>query len=84
MGIPHLLNHLRSYASPFVLSSGGRDANESTAIVDGPGLAYHAYYRALSRRTNARNALEAAPSYTELGGIAVEWLQTLEQHGLRM
>jgi len=84
MGIPHLLNHLRSYASPFALPSDEKVANESTAIIDGPGLAYHAYHRALSRRTNARNALEAAPSYDELGHIAVAWLKTLEQHDLSM
>ena len=84
MGIPQLLNHLRSYASPFALPPDGRGANESTAIIDGPGLAYHAYHRALSRRTTARNALEAAPSYAEIGHIAVTWLKTLDQHGLRM
>lgn len=84
MGIPQLLNRLHPYASPFILSSDERTADKSTAIVDGPGLAYHAYHRALARRTHARNALEAAPSYTELGRIAVAWLETLEQHGLRM
>lgn len=84
MGIPQLLNRLHSHASSFVLPSDEKSTNESTAIIDGPGLAYHAYHRALTRRTHARNALEAAPSYTELGHITVAWLRALEQHGLRM
>jgi len=74
MGIPHLITFLRPYAEQE--SFAGRDV-----IVDGPGLCYHIHYKCLGRRTEARNALEAAPSYEELGNAAIEWLQGLREGG---
>lgn len=50
-------------------------------IVDGPGLCYHIHYKCLAARPEARNALEAAPSYEELGEAAIEWLDGLQKTG---
>jgi hypothetical protein len=55
-----------------------------TAVLDGPALAYHAYYVALARRSSARNALEAMPGYGEVNQVAVELLDALQKHGIRI
>ena len=89
MGIARLTAHLQPYAQSSVFAAhhhrSRRPSNDQryceTAIVDGPALAYFAYARALALRSTARNALEAAPSYGEVGRIAVEWLAMLERHG---
>lgn len=70
MGIPHLITYLRPYAESESLA--GRDV-----IVDGPGLCYHIHHKCLGRKADARNALEATPSYDELGEAAIEWLEGL-------
>ncbi|KAF2429174.1 hypothetical protein EJ08DRAFT_302551 [Tothia fuscella] len=54
------------------------------AIIDGPALAYHAYYRALKLRKRARNALEAIPEYSKINSIALDCLETLERHGFHV
>ena len=51
-------------------------------VVDGPALAYHAYYAALSHRRHARTALDAMPKYGEVNDAAIEMLDTLQKHGL--
>lgn len=90
MGVPHLAAKLQPHAETIVFTkSEARNANEardkiSKAVVDGPGLAYHIYHKCLSLRPNARNALEASPSYLELGHAAVAWLNHLEAYGLTM
>jgi hypothetical protein len=53
-------------------------------IIDGPGLAYHAYYKALVRRNHCRNALEALPSYEEVTAVAIEWLQTIHKYAFKL
>ena len=53
-------------------------------VVDGPALAYHAYYAALSHRSHARTALEAMPAYGEVNDAAIEMLDTLQRHGLEI
>jgi hypothetical protein len=57
------------------------NTRKESAIIDGPALAFHAYSRAIARRSFARNALEALPSYSEVNLIAVECLEVLEKHG---
>ncbi|KIV99801.1 uncharacterized protein PV09_08605 [Verruconis gallopava] len=54
------------------------------AVVDGPALAYHAYHVALSGRRLAENALDALPTYDEVGRIATDLLDTLQAHGIRV
>jgi len=82
MGIPRLLHLLEPYATPIVFNS--KSEYGPKAVVDGPGLAYHAYYRALTLRHAARNALEAIPSYADVVQVALLWLQTLQSNGLEM
>ena len=74
MGIPHLITFLRPYA--VLQSIEGLDV-----VVDGPGLCYHLHHKCLSRRAAARNPLEAAHSYGELRGVAIEWLNGLRDSG---
>ncbi|KAL2355264.1 XPG domain containing-domain-containing protein [Cryomyces antarcticus] len=84
MGIPHLITHLRPYASPvtFTVAQPDEDqASREAVIIDGPALAYHVYHKCLAQRTRASNALEAAPSYAELGDAALLWLEALQLHG---
>lgn len=82
MGIPHLAQQLQPHGTKVVLA---RDIlNRVPAIIDGPSLAYHCFYVCLSRRSGARNTLEATPSYRELGEAAVSWLEQIEQFGLEV
>ena len=94
MGIPHLTRLLHPHATSIefsaaptrdehgvVLESASRNCD---AVVDGPALAYHAYSRALALRSTARNALEAIPSYREVGDVAVAWLDLLQEHGINV
>jgi hypothetical protein len=82
MGIPHLTHSLSPYGEKIVLPQ--NPANDENAIIDGPSLAYHIFYVCIARRTGARNALEATPTYEELGQAAVNWLEQIEQYGLNM
>ena len=87
MGLPHLMHHLQTYGERVIFHKpveGGRpDGDTPTqAVIDGPALAYHVYYICLSKRGGARNALEAIPSYHELGRVAVSWLDQIEQYGI--
>jgi len=89
MGVPHLMHHLQAYGQKIILErpTGQQDQQLPTArnvIIDGPALAYHLYSVCQSRRGAARNALDAIPSYHELGHAVVPWLEQLEQFGVRM
>lgn len=90
MGVPHLIANLQPHAETILLTksevrTGSDTSNTFTKLViDGPGLAYHIYYKCLSLRANARNALEAYPSYQELGHAVVAWLNHLDAYGLQM
>ncbi|KAG9899600.1 hypothetical protein KCV05_g16514, partial [Aureobasidium melanogenum] len=82
MGIPHLTHSLSPYGDKVVLPQ--NPTKHENAIIDGPSLAYHVFYVCIARRTSARNALEAAPTYQELGQAAVNWLEQIEQYGLKI
>jgi len=76
MGVPHLINHLKPYATLAPL--------DGDAVVDGPALAYHVYYICLNNRPMARNPLEATPTYEEIGRTSLAWLEGLEANGISM
>ncbi|KAI4810442.1 hypothetical protein E4T45_10764, partial [Aureobasidium sp. EXF-8846] len=82
MGIPHLTRSLSPYGEKVVLPQ--HPEKHENAIIDGPSLAYHVFYVCIARRTGARNALEATPTYQELGQAAVNWLEQIEQYGLKI
>ena len=85
MGIPHLSHQLQPHGTKLVLARVAPDSKEQVStIIDGPSLAYQCFYICMSRRSAARNAYEAAPSYRELGEAAVQWLQQIEQFGLQV
>jgi hypothetical protein len=74
MGIPHLITHLRPYASTI-------DVKGEAVVIDGPGFAYHIFHICLGFQPNARNPFEAAPSYQVIGETAIKWLEELESYG---
>jgi len=85
MGIPHLAHQLQSHGVKTVLPRTDPSSEDRIpTIVDGPSLAYQCFYICLSRRSAARNAFEATPSYKELGETAVLWLKQSEQFGLKV
>ncbi|KAF2139339.1 uncharacterized protein K452DRAFT_310771 [Aplosporella prunicola CBS 121167] len=92
MGIPRLLHNLEPYATPVVLGAPAKPAQQAKeqgkpakrVVIDGPGLAYHAYHRAVGRRQRARNALEAMPPYAEVCDVALEFVDALEAAGLEI
>ena len=77
MGIRHLTTFLRPYATTESLD--GRDV-----VIDGPSFAHHVYYICLSASKDARNALEAAPSYQRLVDTALAWLDKLQTSNVVM
>jgi hypothetical protein len=88
MGIPKLASRLHSYASTVVFeqSGGGGDLEtHQRAVIDGPALAYHIYNLCRSSKEHGvRNALQALPTYKELGIAAIRWLETIEEYNFDM
>ena len=90
MGIPRLITYLQPYATAVELGrcfSATEDIDESalcSVIVDGPGFAYHIYYRLLAWRHESCSAINAAPSYEEIGEAALLFLNELEKHNITM
>ncbi|KAI9881630.1 MAG: hypothetical protein M1830_000195 [Pleopsidium flavum] len=88
MGIPHLITYLQPYATANELGNCTSDDRvsahraRSKVIIDGPGLAYHIYYRQLAWMTKSNNAFDASPSYEDLGKGAVTFLDELQKHNV--
>ena len=77
MGIPRLITYLEPYATSAELRG-------CRVIVDGPGLAYHIFYRLVASKSSADNAILHAPSYRELGESAICFLDELQRCGVFM
>lgn len=77
MGIPHLITYLRPYGVVGALDG-------CNVVIDGPGLAYHIYHFCLTLRPLARNRLQAAPSYKEVGEAVIVWLDHLQARNVSM
>lgn len=90
MGVPHLITYLQPYATAVELGNCSSEGHTPAhrvrykVIIDGPGLAYHIYYRLLAWKTKSSNAFDAAPSYEELGRGAVIFLDELQKHHIVM
>ena len=92
MGIPRLITYLSPWAVPTVLGCRTADCSTHTTydsdrnkvFIDGPALAYHIYYRLLASNQGVLNALDAQPSYEELGKATLSYLDELQDHGLQM
>lgn len=77
MGIPHLITHLRPFATRQLLAG-------QQLVIDGPALCHHLYYLCLGMRSEANNYFEAAPSYSEVGDTLLAYLEGLEGAGAVM
>ena len=53
-------------------------------MIDGPGLAYHIYYRLLAHKNPILNVYDAIPSYAEIDRGTVAFLDELHNYGLTM
>ena len=90
MGIPRLASHLSPFATEKTLGCSianctkHRASRQCIVVIDGPGLAYHVYHRLLAHQSSTLNALEAQPSYEELGKAAVLYLDELSRHKIEM
>ena len=96
MGIPRLASHLQPYAIPVTLgcndpgckihpdiSSSVPFANQRF-IIDGPSAAFFIYYKILAQKSHSLNALDAIPSYHELGNAIVVFFDELKTRGVEM
>lgn len=89
MGIPRFAGHLQHYSVSTTLGHKSAHDNDSDTVdppkflIDGPGLAYHVYYR-LAHRFNALGAFDALPSYDQIGQAAIAFLSELEAHHVQM
>lgn len=89
MGIPRLTSYLQPYFTSTVLGCSNHDCSlhkkRSTGlIIDGPGLIYAIYYRLLAWKPASLNALDAQPSYREIGNATVQFLEQLTACGIAM
>ena len=92
MGIPHLSQFLEPFAVNRLLgckTSGCEEHrhkfdNPRHLVIDGPGLAYHIYYKIQGHKDGSLNAIDALPTYTEIGHVFLAFLRELEEYGLTM
>ena len=93
MGIPGLSKPLKHYAvsttagckTPHCEEHKPADSDSTRNImIDGPSFAYSIYHRLIIRKPEWLTAVEAMPSYEELGQGAVAFLNELEGYGLKM
>ena len=93
MGIPRLISLLQPYAVSAVLGCKASHSSEhisnhpdehNKVTIDGPGLAYHIFYALLAHKSHSLNALDAAPSYADIGQSVVIFLEELQHYGLTM
>ncbi|OCK73667.1 hypothetical protein K432DRAFT_312287 [Lepidopterella palustris CBS 459.81] len=80
MGIPRLTSSLEPFAERIQFSSNDSGAPKS-AVIDGPGLAFHICNQSLGYRTDLARA---SPSYAELSSRVVQWVRQLQQTGPRI
>lgn len=77
MGVRHLITFLRPYSTLESLAG-------QQIVIDGPAFAHHIYFICLKGTRGARNAFEAAPSYSVLVKTALQWLKGLEMENAVM
>lgn len=80
MGIPHLAGYLQPFSDRINLGI----SQLSNFVIDGPGLAYHIYYRLCTNRSELLNPLDVIPSYRDIGRHVITFLDELEAHNLKM
>ena len=92
MGIPRLTNYLAPLAVPTTLgcqiigcpTHANQGLEGRKVFIDGPALAYHIYYRLLAHQLTMLSALDAQPTYNEIGKATLLYLNELQSHGLQM
>ena len=89
MGIPRLIGLLNPYSVSVSLGCSNEECSihprsSSPLIIDGPGLAYAIYYRLLACKPTHLNALDAQPSYNEIGNATLRFLEQLRECGVAM
>ncbi|KAL8725248.1 MAG: hypothetical protein Q9166_007487 [cf. Caloplaca sp. 2 TL-2023] len=90
MGIPRLAGHLQPFSVSTTIGhksdhieDSSQIANNTSLIIDGPGLAYHLYYR-LAHRSGTQSVFDAVPSYGEIAQAVLAFLSELEAHNVQM
>ena len=93
MGIPGLSKNLKPYAVAGVVGCktpecqihrSQQGSPSSNIIIDGPSFAYAIYHRLLVHKLKWLTAVEAMPSYNEIGKGALAFLDELESYGLNV
>lgn len=74
MGIPRLASRLSAYSRPVVLNEA---TSSRIAVVDGPGLVHHVYYRLCDK-------LKGPVGYDDCAKATIAWLDTLKSFGFAM
>lgn len=87
MGIPRLTSHVQPYLTPTILGCSDHDCplhnpHSRPLVIDGPALVYAVYYRLLACKPERLNALDAQPSYREIGDAVVRFLEEVERCGV--
>lgn len=89
MGIPRFAGHLQHYSVSTTLGQKRVHDDDSDTVdpprlvIDGPGLAYHLYYR-LAHGPTSLGASDTLPSYEQIGQAAIVFLSEIEAHHVQM
>ena len=93
MGIPGLSKPLKPYAVSTTIGCKTQHCSEHkpalsessrNIIIDGPSFAYSIYHRLIIQKPEWLTAVEAMPSYQEVGQGALAFLDEMEDYGLKV
>ena len=80
MGIQRFGAHMRGHAVKSVLGSTETPAQKSLAIIDGPGLAHHIYYKLCQKHITTTGTI----TYADCADAVVHWLDDLRLIGFKV
>ena len=93
MGVPGLSKPLKPYAVSTTVGcktplceehKPAHSESSRNIIIDGPSFAYSIYHRLIVQKPEWLTAVEAMPSYEELGQGAIAFLNEMVDYGLKV
>lgn len=92
MGVPGLSKALKPYSvsttvgckTAGCIQHQPQHGGQIYMVIDGPSFAYCIYQRVIAAKAEWLTAIEAIPSYDEVGNGAIAFLEVLENYGVEM
>lgn len=73
-----------SSSSSHLVHDDDDDDGPGVAIIDGPGLAHHIYYRLCEDSSSSSSSTSTVITYGDCVHATIEWLDQLQGYGFRM